>query len=98
MIANKTFWDGLPADVCGEIESAMKDATRYVNEIAQKENEDALQAIKKFGRTQGITLDAEEQRAWKKALLKVHREHQDKIGKPVLEAIYKETSFDPGKL
>jgi C4-dicarboxylate-binding protein DctP len=34
----------------------MKDATKYANDIAKKENDDALEAVKKSGKTQIITL------------------------------------------
>src|SRR4051794_11321955 len=45
VITNKKFWDGLPADVRGELEKAMTEATVYTNEIAQKENDEALEAM-----------------------------------------------------
>ncbi|HEX4859068.1 MAG TPA: DctP family TRAP transporter solute-binding subunit, partial [Usitatibacteraceae bacterium] len=38
VITNKKFWDGLPADVRGQLEAAMKDATAYANKIAKEEN------------------------------------------------------------
>ena len=39
VIVNKKFWDGLPADVRGQLEQAMKEATVYANKIAQEEND-----------------------------------------------------------
>src|SRR3974390_2973637 len=42
VIVNAKFWDGLPADIRGELERAMNEATDYVNEISQKENDDAM--------------------------------------------------------
>ena len=36
VIANKKFWDGLPADIRTALEGAMKDATKYANDIAQE--------------------------------------------------------------
>src|SRR6185369_14888229 len=74
VIVNKKFWDGLPADVGTQLESAMKDATTYADDIAKKENDDALEAVRKSGKSQILTLTADEKRAWKKALLSVHRE------------------------
>ncbi len=56
VIVNKKFWDALPADVRTTLEGAMKDATKYANDIAKKENDDALEAVKKSGKTQVITL------------------------------------------
>jgi len=95
VIVNKKFWDGLPADVRTALEGAMKDATKYANEIAKKENDDALEAVKKAGKTQVITLSAEEKAAWKKALVVVHKEQESRIGKDTIEAVYKATGFKP---
>src|SRR5207237_2017660 len=69
VIVNKKFWDGLPPDVHTTLEDAMKDAAKYANDIAKKENEDALEGVQKYGNTQIITLSPEEKAAWKKALL-----------------------------
>ena len=69
VIVNKKFWDGLPADIRTTLEGAMKEATKYANDIAKKENDDALEAVKKSGKTEVITLTADEKAAWKKALV-----------------------------
>ncbi len=98
VIVNKKFWDGLPADIRKTLEGAMADATKYADDIARKENEDALAAVKKSGKTQFITLTPEEKKAWKKALVKVHQANESRVGKDLIQAIYKETGFDPGKL
>jgi C4-dicarboxylate-binding protein DctP len=98
VIANKKFWDGLPPDIRKTLEQAMVDTTKYVNEIAQKENDEALEAVRKSGKTEIITLTPQEKHEWKKALIKVHKENESRIGKDLIESIYKETGFDPGKL
>jgi C4-dicarboxylate-binding protein DctP len=98
VIANKKFWDGLPPDIRKTLEGAMADATTYADDIAKKENDDALEAVKKSGRTQFITLTPEEKAAWKKALVKVHKENESRVGKDLIQSIYKETGFDPNKL
>src|SRR5437762_1223456 len=98
VIVNKKFWDGLPADIRTTLEGAMKDATNYANEIAKKENEEALNAVRQSGKTQVYVLTAEEKRVWKKALIGVHREQESRIGKETIDAIYKATAFDPTKL
>jgi C4-dicarboxylate-binding protein DctP len=95
VIVNKKFWEGLPADVRTALEGAMKDATAYANEIAKKENDDALAAVKASGRTEIITLTPEQKNAWKRALLPVHKENESRIGKDVIQEIYKETGFKP---
>ena len=80
------------------MEGAMKESTAYGNDLARKDNEDAVAGIRKSGRTQVIELTPDEKRAWKKALLKVHTEMADRVGKPLLADIYRETGFDPNKL
>src|SRR5437667_1309037 len=95
VIVNKKFWDGLPADIRTALEGAMKDATKYANDIAKKENEDALAAVKATGKTEIIKLTPQEKDAWKRALLVVHKENESRIGKDIIEAVYKETGFKP---
>jgi len=98
VIVNKPFWDGLPPDIRKQLEGAMVEATKYTNDIAKKENDDALEAVRKAGKTEIITLTPEEKKAWKKALVKVHTEMESRIGKDTIQAIYKATGFDPNKL
>ena len=95
VITQKKFWDGLPADIRTTLEGAMKDATKYANDIAKKENEDALAAVKATGKTEIIKLTPQEKDAWKRALLVVHKENESRIGKDIIEAVYKETGFKP---
>jgi C4-dicarboxylate-binding protein DctP len=98
VITNKKFWDGLPADVRKQLEDAMEQATRYANQIALQENEAALEAVKKSGKTQVYTPTAQERLELKKALVKTHTDMESRIGKDLIQSIYKETGFDPSKL
>jgi C4-dicarboxylate-binding protein DctP len=91
VIVNKKFWDSLPADVRGELEGAMKDASKYANAIAQKENEDALAAIKASGKTKVYYLSDAEKAEWRKALMPVHKSMESRVGKDLIQAIYKES-------
>ncbi len=95
VIANKKFWDGLPADIRTTLEGAMKDATKYANDIAQKENDDAIEAVRKSGKTEIITLTPDQKAAMKKALVSVHKENESRIGKDTIAEVYKETDFKP---
>jgi C4-dicarboxylate-binding protein DctP len=97
VIVNKKFWDGLPLDIRTVLEGAMRDATNYGNHIAKQENDEALEAIRKSGKTQIITLTVQEKHAWKTALLPVHAQMADKIGKDLIQAVYKATGFDPNQ-
>src|SRR5215831_1116157 len=95
VIVNKKFWDGLPADIRATLEGAMKDATKYANDIAKKENDDALEAVRKAGKTQIITLTADEKAQMKKALIPVHKENESRVGKEIIAEVYNETGFKP---
>jgi C4-dicarboxylate-binding protein DctP len=95
VIVNKKFWDGLPADVRTQLDGAIVDASKYANDIAKKENDRALAAIKASGKTQVYTPTAAERAAFKKAMLPVHTKMADRIGPDLLKAIYKETGFNP---
>jgi len=95
VIANKKFWDGLPADIRTALDGAMKDATKFANDIAKKENDDALEAVRKTGKTQILTLTADEKAAMKKALIVVHKENEGRVGKETIADVYKETGFKP---
>jgi C4-dicarboxylate-binding protein DctP len=98
VIVNKKFWDGLPADVRGQLEAAMKEATAYANKIAQEENDAALEGVKKSGKTTVYVPTKDERLAFKKAMAPVHTKMADRVGKDLLQTIYKETGFDPNKL
>src|SRR4051794_20969597 len=95
VIVNKKFWDGLPADIRAALEGAMKDATKFANEAAKKDNDDALEAVRKSGKTQIIVLTPEEKAAMKKALLSVHKDNESRVGKDTIAEVYKETDFKP---
>ncbi|MGO0788761.1 TRAP transporter substrate-binding protein [Herbaspirillum seropedicae] len=91
VIVNKKFWEALPADIRSQLEAAMKQATLYANTIAQKENDDALAAIKASGKTRVYTLSEQEKTEWRRALLPVHKSMAARVGADLIEAIYKES-------
>jgi C4-dicarboxylate-binding protein DctP len=95
VIVNKKFWNGLPADIRAALESAMKDATKYANDIAKKDNDEALAAVKKSGRSQFITLTPQERAAWRKTMNKAHTEHASRIGQDVVNEVYAATGYNP---
>ncbi|MCM0044801.1 MAG: TRAP transporter substrate-binding protein [Burkholderiaceae bacterium] len=87
VIVNKKFWDKLPADIRAQLEGAMKEATLYADKIAQQENDAALEAVKKSGKT-AVHLPTEAEKAeWRRALLPVHAKMADRIGKDLIDAV-----------
>lgn len=91
VIVNKKFWDELPADVRGNLDKAMAEATEYANGIAKAENDQALEAMKAAGTTEFHELTADERAAWRKALLTVHDEMADRIGADLVKRVQQET-------
>ena len=92
VIVNKKFWDGLPADIRGQLEQAMRDATTFEKAIAQRDNDLALEAIRKAGKTTIYNLTPAEQTQWRNALLPVHKQMESRIGKDLIDAIGRETA------
>lgn len=97
VIVNKAFWEGLPSDVRGQLEQAMEESTNHANQIAKEENDTALEKVRASGKTEIHAMTAEQRTALKKALVPVHQEMSGRIGKELIESIYKETS-DPTKI
>jgi len=98
VIVNKKFWDGLPADVRTQLDKAMVESTEYANKIAKEENDAALEAVKKTGKTEVYVPTTEERLAFKKVLVPVHKKMESRIGGDLIKSIYEATSFDPNKL
>ena len=94
VIVNKKFWDGLPGDVKPQLEKALAEATTYANDIAEKENDDAVEAMKAAGKTEFITLTAEQAKAWKAALKPVWAEMSSRIGKDLIAEVAKATGAE----
>ena len=93
VIINKKFYDGLPADLRGIVDGAIKDATTYANAIASTENATSLERIKASGKTTLYTPTATEITEWKKALMPVHKEMESRVGRDTIAATYKAASF-----
>jgi C4-dicarboxylate-binding protein DctP len=93
VIVNKKFWDGLPADIRGQLETAMKESTAYANKMAKEQNDKDLELVKKSGKTTVYVPTKEEREAFKKVLVPVHKKMEGRIGADLIQSIYKETGF-----
>jgi C4-dicarboxylate-binding protein DctP len=92
VIVNEKFWSGLPPDIRQALEGAMKDATAYQFELSLKDQKDSLDKVKATNRSQVYDLTEAERAAWRAALLPVHKQMEGRIGKDVIDAIYKEAA------
>jgi C4-dicarboxylate-binding protein DctP len=95
VVVNKKFWDGLPADIRTELDKAMKEATEFGNGQSAKENDDALELIKKSGKTEIVTLTGEQDEAMRKAMMPVYKEVASRVGQPLIDEFLKETGRGP---
>lgn len=98
VVVNKKFWDGLPADVRTALSKAMAEATVVANDVAKKDNEEALEKVRTSGKTAVYKPSLAERFLLKKAMVPVHKQMASRIGQETLDEIYKVTSFDPTKL
>jgi C4-dicarboxylate-binding protein DctP len=87
VIVNKKFWEGLPADIRTSLTKAMAEATTYEKAIAQRDNNMALDAIRKSGKTTIHMQTSQEQAAWRAALTPVHKEMEGRVGKELIGSI-----------
>ncbi|MEW6132182.1 MAG: TRAP transporter substrate-binding protein [Pseudomonadota bacterium] len=89
VIVNKLFWEGLDPSIRSALERALKEATAFERRIAQEENDAALARIKAAGTTVIHVLPDAGRRVWQKALLPVHEQLSDVLGRDTIQAIYK---------
>jgi C4-dicarboxylate-binding protein DctP len=92
VIVNKKFWDGLPTDIRRALDNAMKEATVYEKTIAQRDNDAALEAIRKTGKTHVYNLTPQEQAEWRAAMVPVQRAMESRIGKDLISSINREAA------
>ena len=87
LIVNRDFWNGLPPDIRSGIERAVREATPYTDAEAAKENDEALAAMIKSGKTAFHEPTTEERAAWEAALLPVRACMADRVGAELLRRI-----------
>ncbi len=95
VVVNKKFWDGLPPDIRDELSKAMKEATEFGNSRSARENDDALEAIKKAGKTEIISLTPEQDEAMRKAMMPVYKDVASRVGQALIDEFKRETGRSP---
>jgi C4-dicarboxylate-binding protein DctP len=89
VVVNKKFWDGLPADIRGQLDKAMTEATTFANDRSEAENAEALAEIKKAGKTEIIIPTAAETEQMRKAMEPIYNDMAARVGKPLLDEVIK---------
>jgi C4-dicarboxylate-binding protein DctP len=92
VVVNKKFWEDLPADIRGQLEKAMHEATEYGNDIAEKENTEAMDLIKKSGRSTIFVATEAENAAMRKAMAPIYDDMAKRVGKATIDEFIKETT------
>ncbi len=87
VIVNRDFWMALPADIRDSLERAVRDATPYANAEAAKENDEAMAAMRKTGKTAFHEPAPEEREAWEAALRPVRARMADRVGPGLMRRI-----------
>jgi C4-dicarboxylate-binding protein DctP len=86
LITNTKFWNDLPADVRGELEQIVDEVTAEVNKRAEALNIQAKQGIIDSGKSEIISLTAEQRDAWREAVRPAWKKFEAEIGNELIEA------------
>ena len=83
---NPTFWAGLPDDIRDGVEEIMNEVTDWENSRAAEINADNLERIRESGRTDIVSLTADELDSWRTAMRPVWQEFEGNIGADIIAA------------
>jgi len=86
VITNTKFWNGLPADVRGELEKILDEVTVAVNKQADELNQADKQRIIDAGTTEIIDLTPEQREMWREAMKPVWKKFEGEIGADLIKA------------
>ncbi len=86
VVTSKSFWDSMPSDIRGDVQSALDEAIAYGNSIAAKKAEQDKQQIIDSKRSTIINITAEQRQLWVDAMKPVWKRFERKIGKDYIDA------------
>jgi C4-dicarboxylate-binding protein DctP len=85
VVVNKKFWDELPGEIRDQLNQAMREATAFGNARSADENAQALEDMRKSGKTELLTLTPEQNAAMRKAMEPVYDDVASRISKNLVE-------------
>ena len=85
VVTNKIFWNKLNDDQKALVSQAMKEATKYGNDLALKMDQEYLAKVKASGKTTVHTLTPEQRKAWKTKMMTIYPQFYDVIGKDLID-------------
>ncbi len=90
LVVNLRFWNRLPGDIRAHLAAAAQEATRMANELARKDADEALAAMRRDGHVTVVALDPAEKARWRAALMPVRREAAQRVTPEVLQSVYRD--------
>ena len=92
VIMNETFWKKLPNDLKPIVLQAMKEATQYERQLAEKDDEAMLEKLQEYTKTSGTfkiyTLTPEQKEVWHKAMEAVYPQFYDSVGEELIKKVH----------
>jgi C4-dicarboxylate-binding protein DctP len=89
VVTNVKWWDGLPADVRQGLSTAMAEATKHSNKLADDINEADRKKIADAGKAKIQKLTKDDLALWKKAMEPVWKKFEGDIGRDLIDAALK---------
>lgn len=96
-IVNKRFWDGLPSGVRAQLARAMAEATEHANRLAREKNDADLAQLRAAGTSRVHEPTDAERLALKRALVPVHARAAERIGRGLVQDVYRAAGYDPDR-
>jgi C4-dicarboxylate-binding protein DctP len=92
VLANATFWEGLPQDIRKVLEDTMTEVTKWQWELNAKEQDEAYKKMQEYakatGKLQITVLTPEQRKQWAATFQPVHQKFESVIGKDLLDLVY----------
>jgi C4-dicarboxylate-binding protein DctP len=88
VVTSTEFWTGLPDDIRKEVKKALDESIALGNRVALEKALGDRQRIIDSGRSQVISITAEERAQWVEAMKPVWKKFESKIGADLIEAAY----------
>lgn len=89
VIMNKKFWDNLPTKIRGQLIHAVNLTAEFANELAQKQNQANLEAMKESKKINVYELTNDQKTLWRNALasLPTSQKTEQRIGKELIAEV-----------
>ncbi len=88
VVTSTEFWMDLPDDIRSEVKKALDEAIAFGNDVAAQKAVNDRKRIIDSGRTEVISLNAEQRAQWVEVMKPVWKQFEGDIGKELIDAAY----------